>query len=88
MCDIRMKTLLRGPIALVLLLCVGLGTGNKDEGVVHFEKTDERLCLRACPQIFSPVCGNDGVTYANTCEMETQACRLSKPISVDHWGEC
>ena len=36
----------------------------------------------ACPEIYSPVCGCDGVTYANDCF------RLSAGMALDHEGEC
>jgi hypothetical protein len=35
-----------------------------------------------CPQIFSPVCGCDGVIYSNDCE------RLMAKAQLDHTGSC
>ena len=43
------------------------------------------ICLDrpdACPEIFRPVCGCDGETYANDCE------RLRAGVQKDHDGEC
>ncbi|KAG5838802.1 hypothetical protein ANANG_G00227470 [Anguilla anguilla] len=34
------------------------------------------------------VCGSDGVTYADRCQLLTIACRQDKLISVKHQGQC
>ncbi len=35
-----------------------------------------------CTEIFSPVCGCDGETYANSCFA------MTAEVSIDHEGEC
>uniref|UniRef100_A0A3Q1HLV5 Agrin n=1 Tax=Acanthochromis polyacanthus TaxID=80966 RepID=A0A3Q1HLV5_9TELE len=34
------------------------------------------------------VCGSDGVTYADQCQLRTIACRQDKNITVQHFGQC
>uniref|UniRef100_A0AAY4E4W4 Agrin n=1 Tax=Denticeps clupeoides TaxID=299321 RepID=A0AAY4E4W4_9TELE len=34
------------------------------------------------------VCGTDGVTYADECQLRTIACRQDKDIKVKHTGQC
>uniref|UniRef100_A0A8C8EQQ4 Agrin n=1 Tax=Oncorhynchus tshawytscha TaxID=74940 RepID=A0A8C8EQQ4_ONCTS len=34
------------------------------------------------------VCGSDGVTYADQCQLSTIACRRDKHIRVEHFGQC
>ncbi|KAM9342708.1 LOW QUALITY PROTEIN: agrin [Pholidichthys leucotaenia] len=34
------------------------------------------------------VCGSDGVTYADQCQLRTIACRQDKDITVQHLGQC
>uniref|UniRef100_A0A8C4I104 Agrin n=1 Tax=Dicentrarchus labrax TaxID=13489 RepID=A0A8C4I104_DICLA len=36
----------------------------------------------------SKVCGSDGVTYADQCQLRTIACRQDKDITVQHFGQC
>ncbi len=36
----------------------------------------------ACPDIYDPVCGCDGLTYSNACEARQAS------VSIDHAGEC
>ncbi|ELU01806.1 hypothetical protein CAPTEDRAFT_176237 [Capitella teleta] len=45
-------------------------------------------CNLACTFDFNPICGNDGVTYGNMCQLTSQACLLRKPISIAHPGAC
>ena len=38
--------------------------------------------------LFSPVCGEDGVTYSNQCAKEVEECKTNRKIKILHSGEC
>lgn len=52
----------------------------------------ESTCAHISPlSIFvvaEQVCGSDGVTYADQCQLRTIACRQDKDITVQHFGQC
>ncbi|XP_077787491.1 agrin isoform X2 [Podarcis muralis] len=45
-------------------------------------------CQQVCQSIYDPVCGSDGLTYGNPCELDAMACALRKEIRVKHKGPC
>ncbi|VDQ07869.1 unnamed protein product [Trichobilharzia regenti] len=45
-------------------------------------------CSEPCPQVVSPVCGSDGITYDSTCHLERTACQKMREIHVLYSGEC
>lgn len=52
----------------------------------------ELTCVPLSPLSISvaveQVCGSDGVTYADQCQLRTIACRQDKDITVQHFGQC
>ena len=46
------------------------------------------MCARFCTHEYDPVCGDNGVTYSNFCNLKVAQCVLDKDIFVVKDGLC
>jgi len=58
-----------------------------DQQVVCGDST-EGPCPEGCFDIYQPVCGSNGETYGNECDLQNAACTSTTPISQAYEGEC
>ena len=45
-------------------------------------------CTLSCQMNYLPVCGTDGVTYGNLCQLNAVACQAKSNVVVAHEGVC
>ena len=47
-----------------------------------------KACVAYCPDQEAPVCGTDGVTYLNKCQMKKKNCEKGLLVKVAKRGKC
>ncbi|NWH98587.1 ICHY inhibitor, partial [Tichodroma muraria] len=67
------------------------GAGGAEMCVVvsPFQPVCEDLVyLQACPLLYLPICGTDGNTYANECQLCVEKMKTRQDIRILKDGEC
>ncbi|KAM9061346.1 serine protease inhibitor Kazal-type 9 [Sarcophilus harrisii] len=75
---------------LMLTLAIIL-TAESSSGETVDCRTYERLPPKdppSCPRNFRPICGSDGITYANTCLFCHAAMKSDGNLKSKHRGPC
>uniref|UniRef100_A0A915E7C0 Kazal-like domain-containing protein n=1 Tax=Ditylenchus dipsaci TaxID=166011 RepID=A0A915E7C0_9BILA len=58
--------------------------------LVDYKACKQLQCTIDCPAIYEPICGSNGKTYANKCDLERSMCILknNRNLTMDYKGEC
>ena len=64
------------------------GSQLRVERAGRCEDISAERCSSKCELTYSPVCGSDGVTYDNFCQMEVAHCRSDRGVTLQHEGPC
>ncbi|NXP38552.1 FSTL1 protein, partial [Leiothrix lutea] len=69
-------------------ICANVFCGAGRECAVTEKGEPTCLCIEKCKPHKRPVCGSNGKTYLNHCELHRDACLTGSKIQVDYDGHC
>ena len=67
---------------------VGSSCGPQSNIIKKSDGTTECFCPECSESSFDQVCGSDGITYGNECELRSRSCKIEREISVMKTAPC
>ncbi|XP_016130248.1 probable pancreatic secretory proteinase inhibitor [Sinocyclocheilus grahami] len=78
-----------GTAVVLMSLVLILSVGAEDKSRLYRRPACGGLSVnQACPLNYSPVCGNDGITYVNECTLCVQRMHTNADILIVRDGRC
>ncbi|KAF2988440.1 hypothetical protein EK904_004945 [Melospiza melodia maxima] len=76
-------------LAAAMVTLVAAGGAELNEGAGLRRPVCEDLGnLQACPLLYLPICGTDGNTYANECQLCVEKMKTRQDIQILKDGQC
>ncbi|XP_071437290.1 serine protease inhibitor Kazal-type 4 [Pithys albifrons albifrons] len=75
-------------LAAMVTLVAADGAKLKEGNGLRRPVCEDMIDLQACPLLYMPICGTDGNTYANECQLCVEQMKTRQDIRILKDGEC